>query len=210
MIIFGQRLYGKVHHVPKLCYIATRFMHIQFVPLVPLESFLIFDGDSTRGVKLRMHLGSVLTAYLRGALIVIAIMAVIGAISHAGDREVGVLAPLFFVFVALVAVGAFIFTYYLNRRTHSDARDVLLRAGLDEDFVDGILAPPDLPAEEAFAGFSPGQQSYRVNTDPEQRQAAPEPRDIRQSQGGQGITSKPDADSPPDTGRDRFSTDTHP
>lgn len=67
MIIFGVRLFGKAEIVPGVFFIATRFFHICFIPLLPMQSFVILpDGD---GAALpRLHWGSISMAWLRGLL----------------------------------------------------------------------------------------------------------------------------------------------
>src|SRR5215207_6184396 len=88
MIIFGTRLYGKVDHVPGLFYVATKFFHVQFVPLVPAGSFLIIDDGSERGVAIGVSGKSILVAWLRAALVVGGIVAVVlGVMALSEGRE---------------------------------------------------------------------------------------------------------------------------
>lgn len=67
MIIFGVRLFGKAEIVPGVFFIATRFFHVCFIPLIPMQSFVILpDGD---GAALPgLHWGSISMAWLRGLL----------------------------------------------------------------------------------------------------------------------------------------------
>ena len=73
MIIFGTRFYGKVDHLPGLCYIVTRFVHIWFVPLIPTETYLVLEGTESggnfRGVPISMSLKSVVNAWLRAGCV---------------------------------------------------------------------------------------------------------------------------------------------
>jgi hypothetical protein len=69
MIIFGIRLFGKAEIVPGVFFIATRFFHVCFIPLLPLQSFVILpdgEGAALPGV----HWGSISMAWLRGLLLV--------------------------------------------------------------------------------------------------------------------------------------------
>jgi hypothetical protein len=69
MIIFGVRLFGKSEIVPGVFFIVTRFFHICFIPLLPMQSFVIFEGGD--GVALPgLHWGSISMAWLRGLLLV--------------------------------------------------------------------------------------------------------------------------------------------
>ena len=67
VIIYGQRPYGRLHaHEGE--YAHTQFMHIDFIPLFPVESFWITSdlGDGQRlGFPIKLHAKSVLATYLR-------------------------------------------------------------------------------------------------------------------------------------------------
>jgi hypothetical protein len=68
----GTRLYGRVERCGPSC-IATLFIHVWFVPLIPLRSFLILEehGDGTfESIPLRLHTVSTLTGL--AALVVVA------------------------------------------------------------------------------------------------------------------------------------------
>lgn len=71
---FGTKFYGKVDCVPNLFYVRTQFFHVQFVPLIPLGSFLLIEGtNDERGVKIPLSIKSVFTAWVRTALVLIAV-----------------------------------------------------------------------------------------------------------------------------------------
>lgn len=73
LVVHGTRFYGKVDRVPGLCYVRTRFYHVQFVPLIPLESFVLVEGtNEERGQKIPLSIKSVLTAWVRTALVLLA------------------------------------------------------------------------------------------------------------------------------------------
>ncbi|AKF09476.1 hypothetical protein [Sandaracinus amylolyticus] len=87
MIVYGTRMYGRVDEMPE-GYVATQFVHIWFIPLVPISSMLVTDDSndrSVRGVKLGWSGKSILAAYLRagGVLATIACLgfAIITALS---------------------------------------------------------------------------------------------------------------------------------
>src|SRR5262249_17385267 len=95
MIIFGEQRYGKVDQVPGLFYVVTRFLHVQFVPLVPLGSYLILNGKFAGGNEAEIKIGlsgkSILFAWFRAALwafaVVITALAVIGAMDAAKGHK---------------------------------------------------------------------------------------------------------------------------
>ncbi len=69
VIISGTRMAGKVDALPRVGYVSTRFFHLYWVPLIPLQSFLVFreDDDDINGVPLPLQWKSILVGWLRGA-----------------------------------------------------------------------------------------------------------------------------------------------
>jgi hypothetical protein len=82
MIIVGNRLYGKVDQVPGLGHVATRFFHIDYLPLIPYEGWLVTssNGKTWRGVKIPLSAKSLLIAWGRLAGVAVGVGGVIGAI----------------------------------------------------------------------------------------------------------------------------------
>lgn len=72
LVITGESLYGKVDQVPGLFYVATRFFYINYIPLVPLGSFVVMEGaeEGEPGRKIGISLKSIVFAWLRMALFV--------------------------------------------------------------------------------------------------------------------------------------------
>ena len=83
IIIWGTRLMGKVDVVPGLFHVATQFGHLNFLPLVPLRSYLILsqDGSGFRGMEIGFSFKSMLMAWLRTALFLVAVIASVAAIA---------------------------------------------------------------------------------------------------------------------------------
>ncbi|MCL6502089.1 MAG: hypothetical protein K6T86_05340 [Pirellulales bacterium] len=72
IVVYGTKLYGKVDRVPGLFYVRTRFFHLQFIPLIPLASYVLVEGSNDeRGMKISLSLKSVFTAWARTGLILI-------------------------------------------------------------------------------------------------------------------------------------------
>lgn len=68
-VIVGTCCYGYVDRIPGIGYIATKFLHFNYFPLVPLKSFFVLEEESGagfRGRELTMNWKSVLVGYLRG------------------------------------------------------------------------------------------------------------------------------------------------
>jgi hypothetical protein len=67
VIIYGQRPYGRLHAYEGE-YAHTQFMHIDFIPLFPVESYWItseLDAGQRLGFPIKLHAKSVLATYLR-------------------------------------------------------------------------------------------------------------------------------------------------
>jgi hypothetical protein len=89
VIISGTRMAGKVDVVPRVGYVSTRFFHLYYVPLIPLQSFLVFseDGDEINGVPLSLNIKSILVGWLRGLSWLALIVAPIFAVILLGDKH---------------------------------------------------------------------------------------------------------------------------
>jgi len=121
MSVYGERLFGRVHRTPGLFYVATMFWHINFVPLVPVRSYVVLEGsekdEGFQGARIPLSFKSVLAGYLRGWLGAAAIFTgCVGAFAatsfYVGVQGAGVLA-VFAVAAAMFGVFWFIF----NTRT---------------------------------------------------------------------------------------------
>jgi hypothetical protein len=70
--VHGEHLYGQVDRVAGLFYVSTQFWHLNYVPIVPLRSYIVLDGsedgDTFRGKKIPLQWKSVVIGYLRGWL----------------------------------------------------------------------------------------------------------------------------------------------
>src|SRR5687767_14985222 len=112
IIIWGQTLAGKVDRVPGLFYVTTQFFHLYYVPLIPLQSYLVIEGtengDDFKGVGVPMSFKSVLFGWLRGALIVgilvCAVVAVIAGFEYAAKPQGN---DLNTVFICLAQIAGF-------------------------------------------------------------------------------------------------------
>jgi hypothetical protein len=92
--------FGKVDQVPNLCFVATRFLHFCYVPLVPLGTYLIHDPQAVSrhpadppyligetgilGMRISMSLKSVLLAWLRAGCTIATIACGILALISSG------------------------------------------------------------------------------------------------------------------------------
>jgi hypothetical protein len=138
VIVWGSRLFGKVDNVPGLFHVATKCGHCQFLPLIPMESVLVFDKqrDSYRGVTIPLSGKSILVAWMRAILVMLAFGAAIGAIIAMTDRRPNMVTGILLIIGALAAVGVFIWSYYVSgigRATYTRAVKLAEVAKLSEE-----------------------------------------------------------------------------
>lgn len=89
MVIYGQRFYGKVDVIPGVGHVATRFYHVDYLPLIPNETWLITgtDGGRVVGVKIPLSAKSIFVGWARGLMLGVAICTTILATAEMlGDR----------------------------------------------------------------------------------------------------------------------------
>jgi hypothetical protein len=83
VVVYGTQLYGRVDHVPGVFYVATKFAHCWYLPLIPLGSYAVIDesADEFAGIPIGWSGKSILWAYLRAAVVLYGIASiVVGAI----------------------------------------------------------------------------------------------------------------------------------
>lgn len=120
VVVFGSTLYGKVESVPGVCHVATRFLHLFFIPLFPTGSWLVIeDSELAQGgadnIRLpAMHWGSVGIAWLRFFLLLAAfILGIIAATKLALDRPLTQTVPM--IALGVVCAAAFVVSYRITR-----------------------------------------------------------------------------------------------
>ena len=133
MGVFGTRLFGQADRVPGLFCIRTKFFHVNFVPLIPLTSYLVFEekGSEGRGIELKkLRWNSVLLAWVRTPLwIACAVGAVLGVVQAAGvQHDWQGAAPA--LGIALVAGAAWYASYRLSAASFERASELARTAGL--------------------------------------------------------------------------------
>ncbi len=152
--IFGTRTFGKVDRVPGLFFVTTKFFHINFLPLIPLGSFVVLEGSNTgytfRGRSVGLSLKSLAVAWGRWVLVIAGLICgFIGLISlAAGARGDAVLLLSGFglCLIPVLFLGLFIATFIFNKASHAQALHLGDQLGLSRRLVArhlGISAPAD-------------------------------------------------------------------
>ncbi len=164
MIIYGKGLFGKVDSVRGVFYVATNFLHIFYVPVVPWGSWLVFDDSpglrvfdsSWRGIPLgRVGWKSIGMAWLRGALCVLTGGAAFVGVTTVAAVSLSKGAP--YLGLALLSALVVGFTYRLGRATPASLTAL---AEVQE-------LPPEL-LEEARAIVDDSPASRRARAAPSQ------------------------------------------
>src|SRR5205809_786095 len=139
IIIWGQRLAGKVDRVPGLFYVTTQFFHLYYVPLIPLKTYVVIEGteegDGFKGVGVPMSGKSVLIGWLRSALVlgIIAsvIFAAIAAFEFADKQNHGAMETLL---ISLAQLAACVLLYWIawnfSRASYQRAMDLGEKLGI--------------------------------------------------------------------------------
>ncbi len=114
--VHGEQMYGKVDHVPGLFYVSTMFWHINFVPIIPLRSYVVLEStvrnERFQGKQIGWNAKSVLVGYLRGWSAAVGIIAlVVAGVAGSGFFIPRGEAPLAIV-VFLALCGAWYATIY--------------------------------------------------------------------------------------------------
>lgn len=153
VVVYGTRYMGKIERCSG-SFIATKFFHIYWMPLLPLGSHVVLEehGDgSFRGIPAGLHLRSTLAAYLRtwGVLATLVLLFASGS-SMSSMGEEGELASFVgsTALMALCALGALAGWAFLGRLS-SDAKGLRL---VYQDHVGHAVDPGafDLPSKQGL------------------------------------------------------------
>jgi hypothetical protein len=138
----GQMLFGMVDRVPRLCYVATLFFHINLVPLIPLRTYVLVEPsrrDHHLGQPIPLSWKSVLMAWMRIGLLG-GMGASVVAVSISMDRNINESALV--ISAATLIGSAFLFALSMLSNRASVARAVELGAilGIDALEMEHILS----------------------------------------------------------------------
>ncbi len=147
MFVFGNRLFGKVDQVPGLFHVATKFFHVNFVPLFPLGSWVVLHGSekssltgtSWNGVELeRIRWSSVSMAWLRlGLGIAAGIFAGATLAQVAGGVHPRAIAAALF---SASCIAGLVLSYRLGRATEDSLQRLAADANVPADLVHAARA----------------------------------------------------------------------
>jgi hypothetical protein len=172
IIIWGQRMYGRCDEVGDLFYVRTRFFHVWFIPLIPVQTFIVLKGteshDGFKGVPASMSMKSVLYGWLRAGLVIAAIVgifwAVVSGIAYGDKGEAEDLVGA--VFGAVLAGGS-VLLYWLSARfaraSYERALEIADQLGLSHEIIEQVYAIGS--AAEAY-GAGDSDADYAQEAEP--------------------------------------------
>ena len=113
-IVWGTRMMGKVDAVPGVGHVATKFFYLQYIPLIPVETYLVFRevGEEIHGVRIPFSPKSIVIAWLRAGCVVAALGMLIAGVLVLSERHQA--EALMCLVGAVVLVSAFIYSYYFG------------------------------------------------------------------------------------------------
>lgn len=141
IIVYGTRMFGRADVIDGLGHVTCRFVHIMFVPLVPIET--IFLVDENRGLKLPFSFKAAMSGWLRGGAIMSGISALIGGVVSFAEGEV--LGGAALLVLALLAFGSFPFWGFVFGRCSQQRRAELMS-------MFGLEHPAEAPAPQPAPG----------------------------------------------------------
>lgn len=143
----GVGRYGRVDCVPKVLHVDTDFLHVCFVPLIPIGTYAVRPPVSRNGRELRTRIGlsarSVLMGWFRALLVAAVIGCLVAAIyaalemadrPRAADDLSSYLAGG--LIGATVAVGLYWITQKYSTASHNRARELAEILGVRRDVID--------------------------------------------------------------------------
>lgn len=141
-MIVGTKLYGRTDAVAGLGYVATKFFHINYVPLVPLgETYFVlsesFFSDDCQVIRIRNSFKAIALGYLRGAAWLAALLFGVASVINLVAWSKGVHATFSPVeFLAFMAAAAALLALYriprLRTASWTRARKLASLAGANE------------------------------------------------------------------------------
>lgn len=134
IVFYGTQFYGKVDKVPMLGHVATSFFYIQFVPLIPLGSYLVLE-DGQGSLSVGFSFKSLLVAWLRTALVFGAFGLMIAGILATGNRSTLGMVASFGGAVACIAamVGSY-FVPFVGQASFERAMRLADQVGVKPEF----------------------------------------------------------------------------
>jgi len=155
LVIHGTSLYGKVDQVKGLFHVATLFFHINWVPVIPRKSYLIFEGKAAKrapqGVPIGLSGKSILFAWGRFLLLIGGCLALpfgcmVGALEARGTEATTL--ALIAAAVLIVSIACLVLSYRFCHAGPERALELARLAGIEPARLAEFFAERMTPEEE--------------------------------------------------------------
>ena len=155
IIIWGQRMCGTTDHVGDLCHVRTRFFHLYWIPLIPVQSFILLSGSAggnLKGVATSLSFKSVLLGWLRTALVFAVgggfVGALINGCDFAANQETEALGlTIFCAALAVASILGYWLTVRFSHASYGRALQMAEELGLPPAYIDRYFET-DIPTVE--------------------------------------------------------------
>lgn len=138
LVMFGSRMFGKTDVVPGVCHVVTKFFHINFLPLIPLESYVVVagseKGDGFKGKQIPMSFKSVLIGWVRAAAFLTGVFCGVMLLVALTDNRSHALTQL--VVTTAVSWSAFIATYRFGKASVPRSIYLARELGISEELLE--------------------------------------------------------------------------
>jgi hypothetical protein len=150
MIVYGKRICGRVDRVPGVLYVATQFFHLYFIPVAPVDSFIVVEGsegkDGFKGVKTKFSARSIVATYCKTLLFLSGcVMLFVGSLQACGaPSDTSPTASGTFWYLAFLVLGAasiaacFIWRPW-SLATEPRGRELAIQMGIPTEAIDAGL-----------------------------------------------------------------------
>lgn len=156
IIVYGTRCYGRADVVEGLGHVTCRFVHIMFVPLIPIKTVFLVDED--RGMELPFSFKAALSGWLRGGAIVTGLGMLAGGVANFADDE-PILGAVCIV-LAILAFAAFPLVGLLFGRCSPARRaELMSMLGVHPGGLDASAHAP-APAPAYAPAYAPAPAQY--------------------------------------------------
>lgn len=133
VVIFGTRLLGETDAVPGVFYVATKFFHIDFLPLIPLSTYIVLKRRfrSFQGIEIPLSGKSIAVAWLRAiGMIGVFITGIWSILIFSDEGLSAAFLALFGAFLIASLVASFLFCHgYTRNASYERACELASKLG---------------------------------------------------------------------------------
>lgn len=162
-MVFGTKTFGRCDVVAGIGYVATKFFHICFIPILPIQSQFVLAGSegifSYKAFDLPMSGKSVLLAWGRTFLFFALLVSLAGVIIEFSALHRAWLKIITAVLVLVGAGVAAVFSYRLFQPTPARKVELISRMGVESDKIAAFLAFGESVAAQGKTYLEVSQQA---------------------------------------------------